>query len=583
MPNSRLRQRKIEALLIWGGLVLPLLFYVLSFWGEITRTLGYFWRWFTFMFGYPAPVLNPALSRDLQVTFFTLFIGFLLPFFLWLLLTSFQAILPVEDLFEVFQTMEHQLFYISGMHGQAVFIKDGVKLATAEEVNRVGPGVLVVDFNSAVVLERLVGPPTSIVRPLVDLFRRMAQATGVTRHYGAPIVHGPGLIFTLPYERIRGVVDLRKQSRRLKEISAYTRDGIELKSNVFAVFSIGQEPDVLQMAYIGDRRLENLRVISTETLPGDQIRVRVLEDEELDSDDLQEIHRYARVPNQANDSVAYAALPAPSLRPVFDKARVFLAVFAQARDLVQDKLLPWTELPARIAADIYRETLSRINYDDLYRLENPDPRDFPLPEVKRNFRMTVRNTGILSFRVVFLRSGHPLVNGIYPASELLCSPILPLTSPHVLRERGIKVITSGFSNPIPSEEVYQQRLNAWRAHWERDREIVKSSRELEATRIRNRARALAQRELTFTLSKIFERTELTDEILAIRVLQSLEAVAVDPKTREFLPGDTIKLMEQVHKWLTDGAALSRPAPTELPAANPPPVPPTPAAPGGQND
>jgi hypothetical protein len=145
----------------------------------------------------------------------------------------------------------------------------------------------------------------------------------------------------------------------------------------------------------------------------------------------------------------------------------------------------------------------------------------------------------------------------------------------VLRERGIKVITTGFSNPTPSDEILQQRLAAWRAHWEQEREIISASRELEAARIRNRARALAQREMTFALGKIFEHGEVTDEVLAIRVLQALESAAADPKTREFLPSDTINLMNQIHRWLLEehngkpeGNGRSPETPT-LPAGEPP--------------
>lgn len=574
MPRDRIHPRRTATLLIWVGLITPLVLYVLSFWREISATLGYFWDWFLFMFGFPPPVMTAALSRNLQVTFFTLFAGFALIFFLWLLLTSFQAILPVEDEVEVAQTMAHQLFYILGMHGQAVLVKDGKQLASTEEVHRVGPGVVVVDFNSAVVLERLVGPPTSIIRPLVDLVRRMAHVTGVSKHYAAPTVHGPGLIFTLPYERIRGAVDLRRQTRRLTDVNAYTRDGIELKSNVFAVFSIGQLPDILQVAYVGARRVENLRVVTTELVnDGKQVRVRIVGDEEVDPDDLQEMHDYARIPNRGNDSTVFAPLPPFDNQPVFDEHRVFAAVFAQARDQAQDQLLPWTDLPARVALDVFRETLSRINYDDLYGLNNPNPASFPLPRVRKMFRARVRNTGALSFRVVFLRSGKPLSNdedsNVYNVEDLLCTAVRPLTAQRMLRERGIKIITSGFSNPMPSAEILQQRLASWKTRWEQEREVIIASRELDAARIRNRARAQAQREMTSTLGKLLEHGEMTDEALAIRVLQALEAAAADAKTREMLPADTIKLMEHIHKWLfEESKGGARGGTSQPPAAQP---------------
>lgn len=547
MPRDRLKPKRASNVLIWAGLILPMGVYVLAFWSEISRALGYVLDWFMFMFGRPAPVLNAALGRDLRVTFFTLFIAFGFTFLLWLLLTSFQAVLPVADTLDVLQTLAHQILYLLGMHGLAVLVKDGQKLASAEEVQRSGPGVVVVDFNSAVVLERVVGPP-GFMRPLLDLLERIGHLLGFTRH-AAPVVYGPGLIFTMPSQRIRGTVDLRVQARGSGPVSAYTRDGIELNSQVYTVFSVGQGADVVQVTYTGERRMENLRVISTEILPGQQVRVRILEEEELESDDLQEIHAYARIPNQANDSAPFSDLPAGANRPVFDADRVFAAVFAQARDLSQERLLPWTDLPARVCLDIFRQTLSQINYNDLYDLENPSPDEFPLPRIKRLFAARVRNSGVLSFRVVFLRSGQPLANGTYPQADLLCSPVRPLTAPHVLRERGIKVIKSAFSSPVPPQEVIQQRLTSWRAHWEAERELISASRELEAATIRSRARITAQREMTRALGALFEGGELNDEALAVRVLQALESTAADPKTREFLPADTIRLMEHIHRWL----------------------------------
>jgi hypothetical protein len=233
-------------------------------------------------------------------------------------------------------------------------------------------------------------------------------------------------------------------------------------------------------------------------------------------------------------------LPKPSNKVQFDPVRVFNSVFAQARNDKQDAI-PWTELPKRVAAGLYREILSHVNYDDLYDVKQE--RDaFPLPKYKAKIRFAMRNNGILSYRLIFDRKGKPLVKGrIYRPENLIVSQVMPLTNSKVLRDRGIKVIFSSFSDPIPvNDAVYMQRLDAWRSNWERELNITLATRDLEAMRERSRARVEAQ---------LFEKRDYSDEALALRVLQSLETAAADPKTLALLPNDTIRLMEYVRSIL----------------------------------
>jgi hypothetical protein len=252
--------------------------------------------------------------------------------------------------------------------------------------------------------------------------------------------------------------------------------------------------------------------------------------------------------------VRYSEVTPPRQEPEFDERRVFNAVYAQARN-PQEQAVPWTDLPVQVAADMFRGEMSNINYDELYELRDPTPASFPLPGIRRRFRIHMRNLGLLSYRIVFHRSLLPLVDGTYNESDLFVSPYRPFNAPRVLRERGIKVLAAGFSSPQPaSTEVYQQRLASWRASWERDTAIKRAEKELDAIRLRNHARALAQRDLTRTLMSIFETGGDSEEVMALRVLQALEGVASDPKTRQLLPGETISIMSNLHNWLLPGDA-----------------------------
>ena len=147
----------------------------------------------------------------------------------------------------------------------------------------------------------------------------------------SPRVCQPGIVFTRPRERIRGVVDLRKQFRLQPKVHCYTREGIELYANIFSMFTIGQDADILQVTYDGEMRPENLRVITLEERPGGLKRVTGFNDD-LDEEDRKEIHEFAlRNGKQAKltSQIYQAYQPAAQYRAsqVFNRERVFSAVF----------------------------------------------------------------------------------------------------------------------------------------------------------------------------------------------------------------------------------------------------------------
>lgn len=583
--------------------------------------LSYIWQvfyWMLFGRNLSIPLPTAEALRSIQVVLFTIFLGYGLTFLVWLLLMSFQALLPVETLDEVYETMSHQIMYMMRSHGPAIFVLDGKLDHTAEELKRPGPGVIVVNFNSAIVLETLVGRGSCMMAPAY-LWRSFMNSLTNTQPGPKSRVAGPGVVFTMGNERIRAAADLRKQKRVSTKISAYTRDGIEVTSDVFTAFTIGQRPDVIELAYQGNRREENLKIITTRRVGGSLIEVRIQSNDELDPTDLTEAHNYARIPNQHNDAKNYYEVERPRQEPEFDAQRVFNAVYAQARTpqeqvaapartdqhqpaqqarsaqeqeaapvradqpqpaqqtrSSQEQVVPWTELPAQVAADLYRTLMPEHNYNDLYALSDPAGESFPIPEIRRRFQIRLRNSGLLWYRIVFHRSLMPLTAGIYNADDLYVSPYLAFTGSQVLRDRGIKVLEAGFSSPLPvSTEVYQQRLAHWRAAWEHDTSLKRSVYELEATRIRNHARAQAQHDLTMALTQIFEKGAGSDEVMALRVFQALEGVAADPKTRQLLPNETITLMNNLHNWLLPGDASKVGAAGLIPPQTPPGLPPPP--------
>ena len=549
--DSETRQKKFLTALAVVTIVLFLLFFLKEV-IDLVRIVFAGILWLVFRFPYEMP--SGASWKSIIILGYNLFFGFGAVFFFWILLLSAQALLPItsprkdllKNLHEIQRTAWHLFLYIIRRHGQAVFVKDGEANITAQDLAHRGPGVVVVDFNSAVVLEERL-QTMGLSRPFISFLSGVLRLLGLSDPRVSPRARGPGIVFTHRNESIRGVVDLRKQFRLLLKVPCYTREGIEIVAHIISIFSIGQDPDVLQVAFVGERRAENLRVLTLDRLSDGRLSVKDVTDE-LDADDRAEIFHYALQISHSGQWKDFNWLPAIPPTPKFNQERVFAAVFAQARNSNQE-VLPWTELPTRVAADMYREILSQINYDDLYDLKGSG--NSPLPQHKRKIMLAMRNNGILSFRMVSLKSGKPLArNAIYHENEVVVSEVRPLTSPKVLRDRGIKIMVSSFSDPRPvSEAIYKQRLDNWRAKWESELKVTTATYELEAMKVRSRAHALAQKEMTFALARIFESQEHSDEAIALRIFQALEQAAADPKTRQLLPSNTIELMKTIHALL----------------------------------
>jgi len=582
--NVALRRRTI---LIRAIPLVTILLSIISFRGEIRNI----------------PLLYTGTQQQIAEGFRSLLVvefviaSFVVFFVIWLLLAAAQALMPVRGIWEFLLSALYFFLYILRLHGPAVAVKGGRLRGTPEELHRALPGLAVIDYDSAMVLEETVPPTGCLLFPAVLLRTLFILLKRLSRRLGLDIpdvrVRGPGVTFIWPDERIRGVndlrdddpmeriigvVDLRNQFRISRQQSgdstdlwsdgksanvfAYTRDGIEVSTIVWAVFTIGQETAPyfpLDITCIGEWNLRNLRIVTLRRVSNeaDVYKVQALSDE-LDGDDCKEIHQFGQWAAARPESLSsYEPPPDHPRPPVFNSERVFAAVFARARhrfggEEITDEIIPWFDLPVRVAVDIFRERLSHINYDELYKEDASG--ELLINRLREKLGVVVRNTGQLSCRIVFHRHGVPLREGeYYRAVDLrTTSEIRTLSTPKVLRDRGIRVITAGFGDLIVDERVYRQRLDTWRAAWERDTAIVQAGFDLEATRVCNRARIQAQRELAHSLSQIFQNNEHSKEVLAVRVLQALESLAADPNTQRLLPADTISLLRTIHDWLLPG-------------------------------
>jgi hypothetical protein len=510
--------------------------------------------WRDFLPGGP----NPQRTRRNLSMFLGGMLAYLLAGYLMMKILSVM-VLPVSQKGDPKKIYELLISFLYGSHGPVAFAHNG-KLDTRKELfSKSGEGFIKVDANSAVVLEKKAAGPGGLLDALPKYFRKKHPRKNLTAR-----TEGPGFVFTNTGERVRGVADLRIQFRARPEVHVHTRDGIEVKCLVFTVFTIGQKPEILRVTYAGDvKEAENLRVIQLglkEPDPADKTQYRIqivkkLEDV-LDLDDKVEIHRYVQgfpVSQDAEKNPDHQKKN--GWRPyTYNPKRVFAAITGRPYDVGEGELKDWSEIPPFIAVNIFREIISQQHYDEILEPTRSSEK-FPIKKMRTILRSRMVNQGVLAYQYIEMKDGSFIREGQeWHESRAKIHPVQELSNRKVLRSRGIKVIAAGFSElqPIIDEVQEHYLFEHWRSPWQQKAVITQADHELQAVRIKNQARAQAQRDMAFTLSKILRSHEHSREALAVRVYQALESVAANPNTQQLLPRDAISVMQGLRSLLLPG-------------------------------
>ena len=238
---------------------------------------------------------------------------------IWMALFA-QHVLPVESLDERKQAIRQLRAYLFGNQSLIVRTRDGSVLEPERLVKTKpsGSGVALVDLSSAIVLygRSWLSPRPKGQGWFAGLMRSIAGGQPVNNgdkrekeSLPHPRVVGPGLVFTepgefmgvSPYDKdVFDIADLHPQVRIDKNVCTATQDGIEVKTDVFCIFNLGEAPDVLRVTYEdSSSEPDKIRVVyaeegSKKDAHGKRVhglRVKKLVDE-LDGDDKFEIHRY---------------------------------------------------------------------------------------------------------------------------------------------------------------------------------------------------------------------------------------------------------------------------------------------------
>ncbi len=501
--------------------------------------------------------IQQAASRLLAAVF-----GYVLATYVVLAVFS-GVILPIEGE-SIFQreVIRRLIYYMFDLHGPVSFIQEGKVETRSGKFRKIGLGVVNIDASSGAVFERQAYLPGGVRRLLRFIGSHHPRENLTMR------AAGPGVVFTRMGERIRdNAVDLRRQIRLRPGVRAHTRDGIEVQCVVLALFTIGEDPDVLRVTYeIGEDGLEkakNLRVIQLGLRDPNEDdgeiykvqNVRNLADD-LDAEDKEEIHRFVQAyrrrgaitPNRDTEENN-------GWRPLkYDPERVLAAVAAQPYDVFYGKDGDWGEIPVHLAVNVFREMLSKKMYDQLY-MPTESGKKPPFRDIANRMRTRMIQQGTLAFQFVERKDGAPIaIKQDWLESQVVYYPERDLQSYKVLRARGIKLIHAGFTEMTPTrDDVRGQYLyDFWSAPWQQRATIVQADHELQAFRLKNKARTDAERDMADLLRRILRTETLSREALAVRVFQALEGVASDPLTQKLLPKDTIYLMRNLRRLLLPG-------------------------------
>ncbi len=516
-------------MLLGGGLL-----YV--FWNELVFLRNLF---LTLARG--APVAGfPPLEDALHISLFIALNGLVVLCFAGLMFYWIAGTVhPAQNNQEIYRLFPRLVRFIFGQRHLLVAVMEGEPHGEIDKAK-----IAVVDLNSAVVIERQRDRHS----------RKKLDSQGSPASAGpAPAlarVGGSGLVFLGRGEKLRGVVSLRKQFHMLQNTLGQTSDGIEVRTVVFTIFTLGQPANIVQVAYLGDPLPENLRVVRIDNKTR---KIKGFSDE-LDDQDKAEIDRFAQdflYYVEPNSPLAFDGKASDAPPYQVDDQRILSAVFSRARNVSDGQPdSGWSDMPVMIAAEIFRNLISRYSYDSLYLPE--DPVKFPLQnELKPAFVRQVRYLGVMSYQFIQRLNGEPPeVDQRVDHRQFRISSVQDLRGSKVLRDRGIKIVHAGFSELVPTDpQVKQQRLEYWRARWQQQADLIRADTDLEVMRLRNRARAEKQREMSEQLTEILHSSNYSEEALTLRIFQVLEDAASDPNTRQFLPKDTINFLRSLRLWL----------------------------------
>ncbi len=282
---------------------------------------------------------HPGVTRVELICGLPIFL--FLVWLLWLIYFS-QFIVPLRQVSDRMQIFVRLLLFPTPLHGQTVFIENGEEKQTAEELDRTGIGVAVLDTTSAALLETSVQPSRAI---------------------------GPGVTFIQYNERLGTRIDIRPRKKFLGP-----KDGVD---DPFAP----KQPDESQPEY--DARMRRKAETRAFTRDGIEVVPNIFVKFRLDAPP-----RTGNTPFGFNPDSVIAALASRDVNTNVPRDSI-------------ERLTDWDWLPAKIATDVWRELLAFFRLKELFSSLDPKNPNGPtglslINDVLRQ-RMTQNSAPVLVF------------------------------------------------------------------------------------------------------------------------------------------------------------------------------------------
>lgn len=481
-----------------------------------------------------------------------------------------QFVLPVQTFSQRQKIFDRLLAYLSGFHGPALFIKNSIITEHAGERLKKGPGVVWLDSASAALtrtpikIKQTLGPGVHFldsgeyISATLDLHVQ-AQGLGL-RDTDDPFA--PGDTDDPAYREV--------QDRR-RQVSAWTRDGIEVIPGISVSFRVDTgmpEPGK----------------------PGSRFGYRTgitKEDRENQKQDLEAIKK---------------ALLGEGINPNI------------STDSPRHKVA-WNQLPAQLAVDVWREYAAKFTLDEFFTAtqEVPpppptppqptpseiallqDPTQFPAQQNRFEEALTamLREINRLMERIIRWLDGQSQIEPSAPpapsapaaaagklSTEIQRKTALQvinelvtarLTKPEVpvldkngkrlaetmpsreyalLKDRGLKVLSVGIGSPRLHSTINQARIDRWKASWyntvEEEKKQIISRKAVRITAGHDQALRKYAEKLSSEVVR--KQPKGYAETLKTLVMRSRSIILEDEQLRQQM-ADQQGVFEEIIKWI----------------------------------
>jgi len=439
---------------------------------------------------------------------------------------SEKSVLKLSERLQIYRNFRK---FSRGKSGPLIFVRDGEEISHYGEREKEGPGVVMVNSNSAIVLGNK--------------------------------VLGPGMRFT-EGKKISTLFDLRRQIRTQEKVTAITRDGIEIETDIFVQFSVSGMPHTIYVTEINGQ-LKTVEFDETDQkVTGFSNRFLSEERETNFKNVLQKLQKGEDPDERLLDPFNY---PEKGYR--FNLKRIQSVFDNQPWDPVSGKQIDWRDLPLAVAIEEFRNTIVRYPFDELFVKQDTRSQqmtgarsEFPLSIIRNDFAKRMRESGLVAFYYVKGKKKQPVRIGDNILDPIKFEKVkftkdtkdyllVKVLSQQPLARSAITVSGAWFGEVIPTdEEVQIQTIQNLIARWKSEAFKTEVSFEEQASLIRSRAKAQVQQDTVYALAEFLNNKDQMKTAIILRIFQALEAATAGTSNPEM--ASMVKMLSTLRKWFS---------------------------------